>query len=251
MKQPEIIPGVFAPNVVRMPTTIQDYGIDINGWHEGNALMTPVWYLLNVIKQGGVETYVRTYSYDQGRTFTFADKMNATNSRAGGIEYLYDNILKDKMKSIGTLLDIGCGQGEFGIWCSTAGVKYTGVDVAMVNVGFAYAILPCLKFKRPECTMPEYKQMLAEDLAFPDKTFDMVFTSHSVEHVHDLDQAFAEQFRVGREICGVVAKPKEDEGGEHMQQISQEMLERYLSENCTEYTIHEMELERVIWGVTK
>jgi len=251
MKAPEVLPGVFERGNLRLPTVIQDYGVGLNGWHEGNALLTPVWNALVAIKDEGVEGYVKRYFYQEGCAFSYFHKIKHTNSRAGGMECAYKRFLSSYMTRGKTILDVGCGQGELGIWCATAGVDYTGIDIALVNVGFAEAMKPCLKYLRPDATEPMYHQGIMESMNLRHDWYHVVFSSHSLEHVHDLDKSFDEMFRVGRAVCGVVAMPKEDEPGEHMRKIHREELEVYLGAGCSDYTIHELEKEHVFWGTVK
>ena len=150
-----------------------------------------------------------------------------------------------------TVLDVGCGQGELGIWYSSQGVQYTGVDIALVNVGFCIALLPCMKYLMPDRPMPVFGQMPAERLAFEAKSFDIVFSCHALEHVQNLDLAFEEQVRVGKWLCGVIALPREDESGEHLQQISETRLADYLARLCDEEYIHVFPQELVFWAKTK
>lgn len=236
---------------LRLPTTLATYGIGIEGWHEGNALFTPVWDSLNDIKANGVEEYVKTYIHDSQKTFSFFHKMARTKDRAGGIEYAYEHFLYPHMKRGQSLLDVGCGQGELGIWCATAGVDYTGIDVALVNVGFAEAMKPCLKFMKPDSPMPVYQQGVMEDLRLDPDRFDIVFSSHSLEHVHDIDKTFEQMCHYGTEICAVVAKPKADEAGEHMRQITTVELRERLESCCSKWSLMPLSMENVFWGKVK
>ena len=145
------------------------------------------------------------------------------------------------------MLDVGCGRGQAGIWFGTAGKEYIGIDIALVNIGFCIAMLPCLKYLKPDCVIPRFLQMLCEDLKFENDNFDIVFSSHSLEHMHDLNKAFSEQVRVGKSVCGIVARPTEGELGEHMWQIGADMLIEKL-ELFGNKRVQVCEKEIIFWG---
>ena len=250
MKFVDGLAGAYVPDEVRMPTVIQDHGIDINGWHEGNALLTPIKTELAKIEKIGIEEYVKTYFYNHSALIMPLENQNPTEDekrKEDGAETLWEIFLKKKIEKIDTVLDVGCGRGQAGIWFATALKKYTGIDIALVNVGFAIAMLPCLKYLKPDCIMPKYMQMLGENLIWGMQHFDLVFSSHSLEHMHDFNKAFNEQRRVGKSICGIVARPTEDELGEHMWQISADMLIEKLS-GFGSKQVQVCEKEIVFWG---
>lgn len=227
MKFVDGLAGAFVPDEVHMPTVIQDHNIDINGWHEGNALLTPIKTELAKIEKIGVEEYVKGYFYNHSALIMPLENQNPTEDekrKGDGAETLWEIFLKKKIEKMDTVLDVGCGRGQAGIWFSTANIKYTGIDIALVNVGFAIAMLPCLKYLKTNYIMPRYFQMLGEDLKFADNSFNLIFSSHSLEHMHDFNKTFSEQTRVGKSVCGIVARPVEGELGEHMWQISADML---------------------------
>lgn len=249
MKVIEGLTGVVEKDGIRMPQSLFDYGgISYAGWHEGNAVFTPIWHELVLIKKVGIDEYVQKHYYKPGKPLSFEGKKQWATTRKGGIEYATQEYFQKRTGSIKSILDVGCGQGEVGVWFSTAGIQYVGVDIAMVNVGFCIALLPCLKFKNPNCPMPIFRYMRGEKLGFADKTFDVVFSCHSLEHVQDLGRALAEQSRVAKAICGVVAKPREDESGEHMYQITPGMLEEFLCKHCVNSHLKILEEELVFWG---
>ena len=242
--------AVFVQDEVRMPQTIMDYGIDINGWHEGNALLTPIWFRLNELKEIGVENFVSTYFY-KGNCLELP-ACNKASKRSGGLKLLYDNYLSTKIKNIKNILEVGCGQGQAGIWFSTAGVTYIGIDVSLLNIGFAIALLPCLKYlKGKDFREPVYKQMIAEDLKFKDKEFDLVFSNQLLDHTHSLNKTIMEQSRVGKSMCGVVDIGDMEEPSEHMFRIKPEMLDDYLRIYCSSHSVDVYEKDIIFWGECK
>lgn len=252
MKFVDGLAGAYVPDEVHMPITVKDYGIDINGWHEGNALFTPIRTELKKHEKIGSEEYVKSYFYNNSALVMPLENENPTEDqkrKGDGAETLWNIYLKDKLPKIQMVLDIGCGRGQAGIWFSTAGKEYTGIDVAMINVGFGTALIPCLKYLKPNCIMPKYLQMLGEELDFPDGVFDLVFSSHSLEHMHDFNRAFKEMARVGDAVCGIVARPVEGELGEHMWQIGADMLiEKLSGAKFGSYRVQVCEKEIVFWG---
>ena len=80
------------------------------------------------------------------------------------------------------VLEVGCGRGHLTEALAERGVDVTGVDAnphAPAESGS----------KRVQC-------MRAEDLAFPDASFDAVISIHTIEHVTDIDTVLTEMERV-------------------------------------------------------
>jgi SAM-dependent methyltransferase len=250
MTRLEGLPCVFVDGQCRMPNVVQDYGVDINGWHENNALFTGVYNEIVKIKDVGIEKYVEGFAYDQNAPHLPMECMTTNRPRRkDGLLQLWNEFLKDHM-DVEKILDVGCGRGQMGIWFSTAGKQYIGIDVSIASLGFCISLLPCLKFKYREIPMPVYRQMIAEDLKFSDKEFDIVFTSHSLEHMHDLRKALDEQVRVGKILCGVMAAPRDvEDDGEHLYRIERDTMYEYLSGVCSEWSVTALELETIYWGV--
>lgn len=247
-------PTIMEEGNLRLPITIKNHNTNLNAWHEKNALFTPIWNALVYIKTLGIDQFEKECFYDPNKQLTLVHKMKNTNCRAGGLEYLYDHYLKNviEKKLIKNVLDIGCGQGEMSLWFSTAGVQYTGIDIALSNIGFCVGLLACFKFLKKDSPQPKFLQMFGENLRFKDKTFDLVFTSHVLEHFHNLDKAFGQMCRVGKSICGVVARPNVgDESDEHMRTFEKGDIEKYLEQYCSSHTIEYLNREIVFWGEVK
>jgi ubiquinone/menaquinone biosynthesis C-methylase UbiE len=107
-----------------------------------------------------------------------------TDMNEGCMRYALDNY----DKSAKTILDVGCGRG---FWADRVydetNLKVTGVDV-LDNVP--------LKGK--------YVQGSMEKLPFKDGAFDIVFSSHTIEHMRDLPTAIAELKRVAKKQVIIV-----------------------------------------------
>ena len=124
--------------------------------------------------------------------------------------------------------------------------------MALVNIGFCEAMKRCIPHQRPDATKPIYRQGILEKFTPSHDWYHIVLASHCLEHAHNLDASFREMCRYGREICGVVAKPKDDDAGEHMRKITKEILEAYLAEYCKEFDLFvDMEFEYAFRGTPK
>ncbi len=246
------LPDVILADKVRMPKVIQDHGVDINGWHEGNAMFTGVYVESCKVVSMGTEAYIGQYVFTGRALHLPLECEDTTNPRRlDGLDILWEKYLKGVFPNIKRVLDVGSGRGQAGIWFSTAGKEYVGVDVSLGSIGFSIALLPALKYKYSPAYLPEYRQMLAEDLKFADKSFDLVFSCHSLEHMHDLEKAFYEQVRVGRNVCGVIAKPEEEECGEHLYKIEKKDVLDLLTKYCSFYYYDENKAEHVFCGKVK
>ncbi len=95
------------------------------------------------------------------------------------------------------VLDVGCGQGHLTVRLAERGIDVTGVD-ANPNA--------------PEASGSDrVLHMHAEDLDFPDATFDAIVSVHAIEHIPPLEQAASEMGRVlkpgGRALLIYPAEP--------------------------------------------
>lgn len=245
----EGLPAVKIMDETRLPIEVSTKGMDINAWHEENALLLPIWKEVSKIKEIGIFSYVASFLF-QGQDLRMPNENDLGKGKGDGLPYLCEILFKkvymNKMKSI---LDVGCGRGQAGIYFSTFGLDYVGVDVSVANIGFSLMLLRGMHGFQSK--KPQYKQMIAEKLDFEDRSFDIVFTNHAMEHFHNLDKAFSEMFRVGRNVCGVVALPEEVECGQHMYKIDALLLDKYLQIGCISYNIETREKETVYWGECK
>jgi ubiquinone/menaquinone biosynthesis C-methylase UbiE len=104
-----------------------------------------------------------------------------------------------------SILDAGSGDGTLAIALARRGWAVTGVDCSDEAISLAEE-----KTKSANCNI-EYRQGFLETLPFPDKSFDAVICSHTLEHVADLSKAISELKRVGRKgliIVVPIEKPK-------------------------------------------
>jgi len=97
------------------------------------------------------------------------------------------------------LLEVGCGGGWFTEWFSQQGLQVTGLDPSVHMLNLARLRLP---------RRVSLERGHAEDLPFPDNSFDVVALITSLEFVNDPLQALREACRVARDtvFLGVLNK---------------------------------------------
>ncbi|HWQ99221.1 MAG TPA: methyltransferase domain-containing protein [Candidatus Methylomirabilis sp.] len=101
-----------------------------------------------------------------------------------------------------TVLDAGCGEGVISLLLAERGNASTGVDLSSPNVEAARREA----LRRGVGSLATFVQGDAEALPFPDKSFDIVVSSHVLEHLPDFDQGARELVRVAKRRV-VVALP--------------------------------------------
>jgi len=102
----------------------------------------------------------------------------------------------------GSVLEVGCGMGTLAIKLAQAGFQVSGIDVSKLALQYADEQAAQLGVQI------NWQEGFAENIPFPDKTFDYLTCCHTLEHVKDLDQAAAELKRVARKKI-VVLVPKQ------------------------------------------
>ncbi len=88
----------------------------------------------------------------------------------------------------GTVLDVGCGEGQVARVASSAGLRVLGVDPALAQVAVA----------RDRAGGPAYVQGSAAALPVPSGVVDAAVACLVFEHIDDVDAALAEVARVLR-----------------------------------------------------
>ena len=88
------------------------------------------------------------------------------------------------------LLEIGCGAGYDAYEFARFGADYTGIDLVPENIHRTKVHLGLYGLKA------DVREADAEDLPFPDSSFDVVFSNGVLHHTPDIAQAFSEVSRV-------------------------------------------------------
>ncbi len=88
------------------------------------------------------------------------------------------------------VLEIGCGNGADGVMFAEAGADYTGVDLT------AAAVAATRKHFAVMGLTGEFQLANAEQLAFPDASFDVVYSYGVLHHTPDPARSLREVYRV-------------------------------------------------------
>ena len=101
-----------------------------------------------------------------------------------------------------TLLDAGCGTGNFSLKLARQGCHVLGVDISPDMLSIARH-----KAEQEQLSI-EFLEMDLYDLHFADHSFDGVFTMAAWEFIKDEERAFAEMYRVlkpgGKLLLGTI-----------------------------------------------
>ncbi len=104
------------------------------------------------------------------------------------------NSLITHIKDGETILDAGCGEGTIGLLLAERSINSTGIDISEKNVRAA-------NDKAREKGLDQFVIFSigdAENLPFPDASFDVVVSSHVLEHLPNFDKGWLELQRVAR-----------------------------------------------------
>jgi SAM-dependent methyltransferase len=113
----------------------------------------------------------------------------------------YESIAK-LVKPGESVLDAGCGEGVLAWYLAERGAVVTAMDISKPNLENAQAFLE----KKGVLNRVRLVRGDAENLPFPDASFDWVVSSHVLEHLPDFDKGLAEIRRVTKRRA-VVALP--------------------------------------------
>lgn len=105
--------------------------------------------------------------------------------------------LLDQVARHMNVLEIGCGQGTDAVHCCARmalGARYLGVDLSPVSVEQARLVAD--QAAQTLRVMPQFAVANAEQLAFPDNSFDCVYSLGVLHHTANTEQALAEAHRV-------------------------------------------------------
>jgi 2-polyprenyl-3-methyl-5-hydroxy-6-metoxy-1,4-benzoquinol methylase len=101
-----------------------------------------------------------------------------------------------------TVLDAGCGEGVLAWYLAERGALVTAMDISKPNLDNARAFLE----KKGVMGRVTLARGDAENLPFPDASFDWVVSSHVLEHLPDFDRGLSEIRRVAKRRA-IVALP--------------------------------------------
>src|SRR5450432_397945 len=90
------------------------------------------------------------------------------------------------------VLEIGCGLGTDGAQFANGGADYTGVDLTAAAVELARKRFELFNLRG------EFRTADAENLDFPDESFDLVYSHGVLHHTPDTPRAIREVHRVLR-----------------------------------------------------
>lgn len=135
-------------------------------------------YAYSMTEKEFTDSYENMYSIGTERV---------TDMNKESVEYTIGLLPSSGKKSF---LDIGCGRGYLlnVIGKEKPNLSLTGVDV----------------LKHVPLDDAEYVQGSAENLPFPDNSFDYVFAAHTIEHVRDMEAMVREMKRVSRDKVIIV-----------------------------------------------
>lgn len=91
-----------------------------------------------------------------------------------------------------SILDAGCGEGVLSVLMAKKGARVTGCDISDPN------IQRCKEYANEEGVADNTNFLVAdlEGLPFSDNKFDLVVSSHVLEHLPDFDKGLSEVMRV-------------------------------------------------------
>jgi ubiquinone/menaquinone biosynthesis C-methylase UbiE len=115
---------------------------------------------------------------------------------------IYDSVLQ--WVPAGTrVLDAGCGEGVLSCLMAERGAHVTAIDYSRPNVE---AARERARARGAPCDQIVFEVGDAENLPFPDSSFDCVVSNHVLEHIPDFRRGIAELHRVTSNLA-IVAVP--------------------------------------------
>ncbi len=108
-----------------------------------------------------------------------------------------------QIKAGNRVLDIGCGRGEFVVFCALQGANATGVDYSADAIEIANGLKELVAKRRGDNSIAQrstFRQADAKTLPFPNNEFDVIVSRAVVEHLHqwELSQMLQECKRMLR-----------------------------------------------------
>jgi radical SAM protein with 4Fe4S-binding SPASM domain len=122
----------------------------------------------------------------------------------------YNKLAKEKAYSLidikegDSVLDVGCGTGNYALDLSLKGAEVVGMDAS------EWMLRICIKGARERKVNVDIRHGFGEELPFPDRSFDVVVSMNFLEFSRNPEKAIGEMFRVlkngGQLIFGVLNK---------------------------------------------
>jgi demethylmenaquinone methyltransferase / 2-methoxy-6-polyprenyl-1,4-benzoquinol methylase len=100
------------------------------------------------------------------------------------------------VKSGDRALDLCCGTGDIAFALARRGAKVTGLDFSKAMLKIADA--RCLKNPQSAVTNPKFMQGDAQQLPFPDHSFDAITVGYGLRNLASWEAGLAEMYRVAR-----------------------------------------------------
>lgn len=113
----------------------------------------------------------------------------------------YESVLS-YVKAGMKVLDAGCGDGVLSLMMAEKGAEVIGVDLSVPNIESSKSRAESAGF----LSKISFKTGDVENLSFPDNSFDLVVSSHVLEHLSNFDKGLVEVMRVTKKRA-IVAIP--------------------------------------------
>ncbi len=127
--------------------------------------------------------------------------------------------LRPGLDGMTSFLDVGCGTGWtiFQFRKLFSKTKFVGIDLSYFMLGCCYCTQHYLH--DPE---PTFKQCDVEKaLPFEDKSFDVVWSSHTLEHMKDPMASLKEMARIGKTVLGMFPNGLFADNAHHLSPMNQ------------------------------
>jgi 2-polyprenyl-3-methyl-5-hydroxy-6-metoxy-1,4-benzoquinol methylase len=136
---------------------------------------------------------------------THADKINEKRSNSPYplrryVHWMQYKSILCRVTPGATVLDAGCGEGNLSILMAQKGAQVTGVDISVPNIQASR------NYAREIGVMIHFETADLEKLPFPDNSFDVVVSSHVLEHLPSFDKGLQEIMRVTKKRA-IIAIP--------------------------------------------